>query len=227
VKQTALRGPAASPEYIESRRLTSDLFHQLSQPLTTLCCALELAILQSPTAREYGQIVNQALQQAEKASALATAIRELLDASHAGENAEALDLQRAVGDAVGDMLPVAESAGIEFDFVPRPPCPAWFDPKRLRQGLFHLLGSLIGMGRRGSVLKIVMEARGPQVKLCVTVSGVARGNGTFEPQPDRELQQRLELGISQAIFEAAGGSFSVERGAQGLTVKVGVLRRAC
>ena len=33
----------------ESRQLVSDLFHQLSQPLTTLCCSLELALLQTPT----------------------------------------------------------------------------------------------------------------------------------------------------------------------------------
>jgi signal transduction histidine kinase len=225
MKRSVLGEPAASTEYNENRRLTSDLFHQLSQPLTTLCCALELAVLQSPTTHEYGEIVNQALQQAEKASALATAIRELLDASHAGENAEVLDLQRAVGDAVGDMLPVAESAGIELDLVPRSRCPVWFDARRLRQGLFHLLGSLIGTGRRGSVLKIEIEAREPQAKLCLRVSGVTGRNGTSEPQPDRELQQRLELGISRTIFEAAGSTFNVERGVQALVVNVRLPRK--
>jgi signal transduction histidine kinase len=225
MKQTVLR-EAGSTDYKEGRRLTSDLFHQLSQPLTTLCCALELAVLQSPTTQEYCQIVNQALQQAERASALATAIRELFDASHVGENADVLDLQRAVGDAVGDMLPVAVSAGIELNLVPRSQCPVWFDAKRLRQGIFHLLASLIGIGRRGSVLKIELNARGLQTKLCLTLSGVAGRNGTSEPQPDRELQQRLELGISRAIFQAAGGSFNVERNAQLFMVNVRLSRKA-
>ena len=31
------------PAEYESRQLVSDLFHQLSQPITTLCCSLELA----------------------------------------------------------------------------------------------------------------------------------------------------------------------------------------
>jgi hypothetical protein len=72
----------------ESRQLVSDLFHQLSQPLTTLCCSLELALLQTPNAEQYGEIVSQALSQAEKVSALATAIRELFDASLAGQGGE-------------------------------------------------------------------------------------------------------------------------------------------
>jgi hypothetical protein len=32
----------------ESRQLVSDLFHQLSQPPTTLCCSLELAYSSPP-----------------------------------------------------------------------------------------------------------------------------------------------------------------------------------
>ena len=92
----------------ESRQLVSDLFHQLSQPLTTLCCSLELALLQTPTAEQYSEIVSQALSQAEKVSALATAIRELFDASLAGQCGEVLDLRRAVEETVGDLLPVAE-----------------------------------------------------------------------------------------------------------------------
>ena len=35
------------PANDELRQLLSDLFHQLSQPLTTLCCSLELASLQT------------------------------------------------------------------------------------------------------------------------------------------------------------------------------------
>ncbi len=87
MKLPALADPTETAD-CEIRRLTSDLFHELSQPLTNLCCSLELALLQSPTTEEYGQIVSQALVQAEKASELATAIRELLDASHPGEKAE-------------------------------------------------------------------------------------------------------------------------------------------
>jgi hypothetical protein len=78
----AMATPAAANG--EPRQLVCDLFHQLSQPLTTLCCSLELAQLQTPTPEQYGEIVSRTLEQAEKASWLATAIRELFDAGQAG-----------------------------------------------------------------------------------------------------------------------------------------------
>ena len=219
MKLGALRDPAAPAEY-ETRRLVSDLFHQLSQPLTTLGCSLELALLQTPTTEEYGQIVIQALHQAEKASALATAIRELLDAGHPGEKAEVIDLGRAVEDTVGDLLPVAESAGVGISYVPRSACPVRFNAQRLRQGLFHLLGFSIGAGGRGAVVTIHLEKRAQQAVLGLTVSRNAASNETSMAGPDQELLQRLGLGISRAIFEAAGGSFSVQRGGSNLLVKL-------
>lgn len=219
MKLGALRDPAAPAEY-ETRRLVSDLFHQLSQPLTTLGCSLELALLQTPTTEEYGQIVVQALHQAEKASALATAIRELLDAGHAGDNAEILDLRRAVEDTVGDLLPVAESAGVGITCVTQAACPVWFNAQRLRQGLFHLLGFSISASGRGAAVTIHLEKRDRQAVLGLTVSRNAASNRISMTAPDQELLQRLGLGISRAIFEAAGGSFSVQRGGSNLLVKL-------
>ena len=219
MKLPALADPALAAD-CDIRQLTSDLFHELSQPLTNLCCSLELALLQSPTTEEYGQIVSQALVQAEKASGLATAIRELLDAGHPSEKPEILDLSHAVDDAVEDLLPVAESAGVRIAYLRQSACPVWFDAHRLRQGLFHLLGSLIGVGGRGSVLNIEFESGGPQTTLGLKLSGIADRNEKSEPQTNRGLMQRLELGISRSIFKAAGGSFSVERGSPSLFVRV-------
>ena len=105
----------------EPRQLVSDLFHQLSQPLTTLCCSLELAQLQNPTAEQYGEIVSRTLEQAEKASWLATAIRELFDAGQAGEDGEVLELRWVVEDAVDGSAArggIGRSAGLLFASLP-------------------------------------------------------------------------------------------------------------
>ncbi len=206
----------------ESRQLVSDLFHQLSQPLTTLCCSLELALLQTPTAEQYGEIVSHALGQAEKVSALATAIRELFDASQAGEGGEALDLRRAVEDTVVDLLPVAESAGVQVCCLPGPACPVWFDAPRLRQGLFHLIGFVIGSS--GAAVKIELAERGAEAVLTLTISRQSVDHVPSTANSDQELLRRLGLGITRAIFEAAGGSLSVERRDEGLNVEVKLLR---
>ena len=215
----------------EPRQLVADLFHQLSQPLTTLCCSLELAQLQNPTAEQYGEIVSRTLEQAEKASWLATAIRELFDAGQAGGDGEVLELRWVVEDAVADLLPVAHSAGVQVCYSPRSPCPVRFDAQRLRQALFHLLAFGFASGGPGAVLKIEVEERGAEAWLTLILSGHGEFDGASPAGPNHDhlpddMARRLGLGIARAIFEAAGGSFRLHRGADCLSVEVGLLRDA-
>jgi C4-dicarboxylate-specific signal transduction histidine kinase len=221
MKLVTLENPSPAAE-CESRQLVSDLFHQLSQPLTTLCCSLELALLQTPTAEQYGEIVTHALGLAEKVCSLATAIRELFDASQSGEGGEVLDLRRVVEDTVGDLLPVAESAGMRVCYLAGPACPVGFDAPRLRQGLFHLIGFVIGSG--GVAVKIELAERAAEAVLTLAVSREGVNHGPSTVNSDQELSRRLALSIVRAIFEAAGGSLSVERRAEGLNVEVRLLR---
>ena len=205
----------------EPQQLVSELLHQLSQPLTTLCCALELALLQTPTAVQYVEIVRQALAQAEKVSELANAIRELFDASRAGESGEVLDLRRAVEDAIADLVPVAESRGVQVCRLPGPLCPVRFDGPRLRQALFHLIAFAIGSGNAGATVTIELVGRGSEAMLALTVSGPGSGNDR-SADSDLEPLRRLGLGIARAIFEAQGGRFCAGRGAEGVNVEVGL-----
>ena len=227
MKLTTMGSPAAAANR-EPHQQISELFHQLSQPITTLCCSLELAQLHTLTAEQYGEILSRALEQAEKVSRLSTAIRELFDAGQAGEG-EVLDLHRAVEDAVGDLLPVAESAGVHVCRSLRSPCPVWFDAHGLRQGLFHLLGFGLASGGPGSVMKIGMEERGMEVLLALTISGQGGLGGASAAGPNHghlpdDMAQRLGLGIARAIFEAGGGSLRLEHGADCLIVEVRLLR---
>jgi hypothetical protein len=184
MKLIAMANPTAWAEY-ESRQLVSDLFHQLSQPLTTLCCSLELALLQTPTAAQYREIASQALLQAEKAASLATAIRELFDAGQAGDDGEVLELRTALADTVGDLMPLAESAGVQVCYFPGPVCPVWFDVPRLRRGLFHLVAFVIGWGSPAAALKIELTAPGAEVVLALTVS---RESLLTNPHPQIQIR---------------------------------------
>ena len=229
MKVTTMTTPAAANG--EPRQLVCDLFHQLSQPLTTLCCSLELAQLQTPTAEQYGEIVSLTLEQAERASWLATAIRELFDAGQAGEDGEVLELRWMVEGAVADLLPVAQAAGVQVSYSPRSPCPVWFDAQRLRQALFHLLAFGLASGGPGTMLKIEVEERGAEAWLTLTLSGHGEFDGLSSAGPNHDhlpddMARRLGLGIARAIFEAAGGSLRLQRGADYLSVEVGLLRDA-
>ena len=180
-------------------------------------------MLQTPSAEHYSEVVGHALGQAEKVSALATAIRELIEAGQAGYGGELLELRRAVEDAVADLLPVAESAGVQVACTPGPACRVRFDAPRLRQGLFHLMGYVIGSG--GSRVQIELAERGAEAMLKLTVSRAGMPDGLPSANSDQELSRRLGLGIARAIFEAAGGTLIVDRGVEGLSVQVRIPRK--
>jgi K+-sensing histidine kinase KdpD len=209
----------------EPRRLGSDLFHALSQPLTALCCSLELALQQPLTAEQYRENAGRALMQAERASWLATGMRELFDAGQVGEDCEVLPLQAAVENAIDDVALVAEAAGVRIRCVTGSACPVWFEAQRLRSGLFHLLGSMVGCGGRGSEVRIELAESGKQSLLALTVSGAGSVHDqalliSTEDDSHRKLAQRLGLGIARAIFEAAGGSFRAERTVDWMSIEI-------
>jgi len=219
--------------------LISDFFHALSQPLTTLRCSLELTLQQSRTAEQYRDVVSRALAQAERASWLAGGIRELFDASRAGENFERLFLQSAIQEVVRVLLPVAESAGVRICYLPGSTCPVSFEARRLRQALFHLFGFVVASSGQGAVVQIEVADRVKDVVLALTVSRTT-------PRPDQqslpissqecesqsgedddsdcgkaqELDRRLGLGIARAIFELAGANFHAESQAECLNLEV-------
>jgi hypothetical protein len=114
-----------------------------------LCCSLELALQQTLTAEEYRESVSNALMQAEHVSWLAMGIRELFEAGQAGEDCEVLPLQVAVACAIDDVLLVAEAPGVRICWVAGSAFPVLFEAQRLRSALFHLLGFVVGCGRRG------------------------------------------------------------------------------
>jgi C4-dicarboxylate-specific signal transduction histidine kinase len=209
----------------ELRQLGSDLFHALSQPLTALCCSLELALQQTLTVEQYREGVSAALMQAERVSWLTMGLRELFDAGQAGEGCEVLLLQVAVESAIEDIQLVAEAAGVRISCLPRSACPVWFEAQRLHNGLFHLLGFVVGCAHRGSAVKIELDESGEQFRLALTVSGPrpmppAPVPKAAEGEPLAELARRLGLGIARAIFEAAGGSFRVEPNPESVSVEV-------
>jgi len=191
-----------------------------------LCCTLELTLCQTPSQEQYREIVARALAQAENVSWLAKGIRELFDAAEAREDSEILQLQVVVHDAISDLLPVAELAGVRICYLPRSGCPVRFEAERLRRGLFHLLGFVVGWGGSGDVVKIELGESGNDAVLALNASGQGAAHAqvsapnSSEDYPPRELARRLGLGIARAIFEAAGGSFSVEGGVDGVSVQV-------
>jgi len=76
----------------EDAQLLDDLFHALSQPLTTLRCCLDLSLRRSPTSKQNRQELESALQAVESVTRLVADIRELVEGtrSAAGQRSRRL-----------------------------------------------------------------------------------------------------------------------------------------
>ncbi len=213
----------------ERRELISDLFHALNQPLTTLRCSLELALQQPRTAKQYRDGLIVALKHAEQIAWLATGIRELLEADDADDDHQVLALEVCLQETVVDLLPVAETAGVRLSFHRGSPCRVFFEPRRLRQALFHLLEYVLSGSRTAAAVNIEAAERGEEAVLVVTtssqdvpcpqnsVAGPA-ANGSEGKAP--ELARRLGLAIARGIFQAAGGGLRLEGSGDCLSVEV-------
>ncbi|MBZ5572587.1 MAG: hypothetical protein LAO09_12005 [Acidobacteriia bacterium] len=85
-----------NPEY---RQRLADLFHALSQPLTTLRCCLDVSLQKPRSAQRYQRDLQAVLQQVELVTRLVICIRDLVDAaSPAPEPALPLSVPAAVTD---------------------------------------------------------------------------------------------------------------------------------
>jgi signal transduction histidine kinase len=81
------------------------------------------------------------------------------------------------------------------------------------------------IGSGGSSVRIELAERGAEAVLTLAVSQVGLQDGPPTANSNHELLRRLGLGIARAIFEAAGGTLTVESGVEGLSVQVRILRK--
>jgi len=199
----------------ERKPLIAELFHALNQPLTTLRCALELALLQPRTAEQTRETVRQALAQAERVAWLASGLQELMASDDAGDNREVLELEVYVQQVVIDLLPVAEAAGVQLSLHRNSACCVLLEPRRLRQALLHLVECALSAARPGTTIKIEIREQDDDTMLTLEtaagqnvpesrVLGLEKADG-FANEP--QLGRKLQLAIVRGIIEASGGKF--------------------
>ncbi len=97
------------------RSFVSEVFHNLSQPLTALHCSLELSLFRDQTADELRAGIATALENAACLRQRLLLLRELNQASEPGDLSLPTDLNELLRDLREELLPLFESAGQQFD----------------------------------------------------------------------------------------------------------------
>jgi signal transduction histidine kinase len=198
---------SAGQEITGQRTFVSDVFHKLSQPLTALHCSLELSLARDETAEEYRASVEAALQNAERLRQSLLLMRELSDAEDPGDISAPVALHKLLLDLREDLLPVFESAGVDFD-VTCDPVQVSGNEAKLKRAFFYLLAYLQRSSPQSSLNVSVRQNNGQQVEVRMTLFHTVAAADSGEDLCD--LASAGEVEIARRTFRAAGGDLVVE-----------------
>jgi light-regulated signal transduction histidine kinase (bacteriophytochrome) len=226
----------------EYQELMSEMFHDLSQPLSTLSCLVEINLLLSRTAKQWRQDLKIALKQVHAIVWLIRALRELWQAGtgQQDEDRQVLPLDGCLRDVVADLLPIAELAKVRLSLISSSECQVNFQTSRLRQGFFHLLSFAVDSSASGADVKITLREE-DEARVTVAISRVIFPEigppGSIPPAAggamksvdgkQRDLKRRVGLAIARRIFEGVGGVLQTEEGGERLRIDVLLPVKSC
>lgn len=183
----------------------SDVFHKLSQPLTALHCSLELSLARDESAEEFRGSVEAALQNAERLRQGLLLLRELSDADDPGNVSMPVALHKLLLDLREDLLPVFESAGVDFD-VSCDPVQVRGNEAKLTRAFFYLLEYLQRSSQCGVKVAVRQKAKNcveVRMVLCGTVSSSSSSDDFSDPMSAGEAD------IARRAFRAVGGDLEL------------------
>ncbi len=206
------------------RNLLADLFHALSQPLTTLQLCLSGSLQKPQSVPRYRRDLRMAREQAKSVVFLTAAIRELLACETSNGQQHKSDLSACVREVVDDLLPVAESAGLHLTSICRGSSHVNLDGGCLRRAVFYLVESALNHSQPGSRISVRVTRERSEITLTVLISTQpGRKLRAFrKPRGSNisELHRRLPLAIARRTFESAAGTFQVHRRSQQTTLSI-------
>lgn len=198
----------------------SAIIHGLSQPLTALRGALELALLAEHSAEEYRLVLKESLAQADRLVGLLRSLRELAECETPNGLTSPVELDRVIRDLVDELRPLADSNGVSLTLELVPRLRVFCDPGRLRESIFRVIHQAVERTPRGGTVRILTSKTNDRVSLLVADEGPpARPDDLshLEHPPSlghlfSEASRRgtLEWAVAKRILEAQRATVRVE-----------------
>jgi len=189
-----------------------DLLHVLSQPLTTLHCALEHSLEADESAQSSD--VALALEQTDRVIEAVRLMREYLEAEDGCFLAEPFPLGLAIENVLEQSSVLAEARGVSLfaygtSRAAIPVADAW-----VQRALFHLFAWLLENTSAGHAVVVTLED-GPSQSV-ISVHSLPADESSALPQsavPRRSnTLQQVKLAIAQRVLASSGGSVELYAG---------------
>ncbi len=189
--------------------LISEVFHNLSQPLTALHCSLELALRRDRTVEELRGSVQSALEDAERLRQRLLLVRALSDAADPGDLSQPTEVCELFRQLHEDMLPLFASAGQKFELELE--CGAVLvraNQARLTRALFAFVEYLFRHSAEGAVLIVrVQVVAGAQADIRISAATCL----PIAPSVDgtASIPYSCEIEMARRSLRAVGGEFAL------------------
>jgi len=155
----------------ERRKMISEAFHTLNQPLTGLHCGLEIALQKPRSEGEYRKRIGDGIENAGAILKLVKAVRQLVDSADPGERFGTLDLSLVMSQLKTELEVVAEATnvGLEVNYSPNARVQA--DPGKLLAALGGLAAARIEDYEPGGAIRIDVNPQREMITIAVDGSG--------------------------------------------------------
>jgi len=202
---------------LQDHEILGELLHSVSQPLTSLCCSLELSV--EKAAGQQQEAVAAALEQAERVIGQVRLLREYLDAELMAPAAQSVGLAPVVRAVAEQLSSVAAVNQVELRIIGTSSATISVSEARLRLALQYLLGTLIEAQPARRTITLRFEEGVAESRLSAQVEGASSsradaGSAKQEKEDFALLTSRkVRLAIAARVLESAGASLTVGGGA--------------
>ena len=203
----------------QNQRLLQDLLHLVSQPLTTLHCALEhsLTLNLDEEEAERSEKVALALQQTDRVIEAVRLMREYLEAEEGRFLAEPFPLGLAIENVLEQVSVLAEARGLQLfacgtSTAAIPVRGVW-----LQRALSYLVGLLLESEQDGRAITVVLEDGAAQSLISghsLPTKSSSDGLPDLPPKcaPDVNTLRQVKIEIARYVLEASGASLEFYSG---------------
>lgn len=198
---------AKRAEHIEQRRKAiSEAFHSFHQPLTSLHCGLEIALLKPRTEEDYRKRIQEALASAGMAFELNKALRELVDAEDPGERFGTVAFAPLFAQVLDEVLSVAAAAEVQVKAAECPNVYICADPMKLLRMLGNYLAAKANELEAGGEVAIKFRVEEGELAIVIATSGTTKP--IAESAASAQKCREIRLDAVRNYVETIGGELN-------------------
>jgi hypothetical protein len=195
------------------------LLHLVSQPLTTLHCALESSLGKDENSQPGEVLV--ALEETDRVMEAVRLMREYLEADQHSSCAMNISIGSAIKDVLEQLSEFADAHGVKLFVLGASSARVSLRDIWLQRILVYLVGSLIETAATGKAITVLLEdCKSHSVVCAYSLPIYAAANGPLSTRAPNALRQ-AKIAIAQRALESSGASVQLDCGDKaGFTIRI-------